>query len=69
MNHLALAVYLYAGAIVALFLWFDLSADRASRDTPAWHRALWCVLMLVTWPAWGLLAVCRAWDAARRVRP
>lgn len=66
MNLPALSTYLYAGSIVALFLWFDLAATLY--DRPAWHRALWCLLMLLTWPLWGLLAVGRAYDVAARVR-
>lgn len=69
MNTLALAVYLYAGSIVALFLWFDLLVEPATRNTRLWHRLAWCGFMTITWPIWGLIAVGRAWTIARQVRP
>lgn len=64
MNTLALAIYLYAGSVFGLFLWFDLYRSLGHR--PAAHRLLFCVLMTLSWPVWGMLAVGRSYDNARR---
>lgn len=60
MNTTALLIYLFAGALLALFNWFEWSNERTPPPLP--ERLAWCAALLFAWPVFGVFAVGMAYD-------